>query len=334
MKKKSLLIATLLVVVAATVAVVSCKKEKQGQISNNNEQIVQDVGNMDEYLISFKKKLLSAQKGDETISLEQAQRDLGNLLNFDFGDANYATDVFQHDTLYTKLSLTNGEVDLSQLADTYKETISKVLNVYENIDIPEKSIYVIVCNFNEVESKDGDYEDVEIIIVTRGYTGVSDYPHNTYDWRPTNRGGTCDGLLVGVYGGPEVMTDWLNYTIEPLACINGGRLYYTNVDISIKLGSDTEDPDNPGTYKIYYSTYPYQNNVCISHAIMEYYYSNILAYWNSGDFYPVIPSNHVAIVFYVDHIPSYYGGNPNIPYMWKVTVKHGIFNCTDTEPLT
>ena len=70
MKNRNLFIATLLVTAAVSVAVVSCKKEKQeASSSNNTEQAVQSADNMDEYLISFKKKLLSAQKGDETISL-------------------------------------------------------------------------------------------------------------------------------------------------------------------------------------------------------------------------------------------------------------------------
>ena len=82
----------------AAAILVGCKKEKQEvkvcDVKPNN----QVIGNMDDYLISFKKRMLSATKGDESISLEQAQRDLGNLLNFDFGDANYATDEIQYDT--------------------------------------------------------------------------------------------------------------------------------------------------------------------------------------------------------------------------------------------
>lgn len=83
------------------IAMVSCKKEKQGQMLNNNELVVLQVDNMDEYLMAFKKKLLSAEKGGETISIKQAERDLGNLLNFDFGDANYASDDVRYDLCTT-----------------------------------------------------------------------------------------------------------------------------------------------------------------------------------------------------------------------------------------
>ena len=60
MKKTRFLIATLLVVMATVVAVVSCKKERHDQNSNGNEQTVQNADNMDDYLMAFKKKLLSA----------------------------------------------------------------------------------------------------------------------------------------------------------------------------------------------------------------------------------------------------------------------------------
>ena len=165
---KSIIAIIVLAILATIVTVVSCKKEKQEQKSYNAEQSVQCSDNMDEYLISFKNKLLSAQKGEETISLEQAQRDLGNLLNFDFGDANYPTNMYQVDSIHAKLTLTQGKVDLSQLAITYKETFDTILQTYHSIDLPEKSISSISCTFCENENKTNEEEtvEVEIVVVT------------------------------------------------------------------------------------------------------------------------------------------------------------------------
>ena len=159
MKKKSLFITLAVVIVATAVVVVSCKKEKQEQTSNNMERSVQSTENMDAYLLSFKEKLLSAEKGGELISLEQAECDLGNLLNFDFGNANYPTNMHHLDTIHAKLTLTQGQVDLSQLAITYKEAFNSILETYHGIDMPEKSISSISCTF-EKEAKDGETEDV------------------------------------------------------------------------------------------------------------------------------------------------------------------------------
>ena len=124
---KRFLAIIILAIVATVVTVVSCKKEKQEQKSYNAEQSVQCSDNMDEYLISFKNKLLSAQKGEETISLEQAQRDLGNLLNFNFGDANFITDEIQYDTIYVPVMLEGNLIDMAQLANTYNIAFANIL---------------------------------------------------------------------------------------------------------------------------------------------------------------------------------------------------------------
>ena len=142
------IVAIVLVVVATLVSVVSCKKDNAKQTSNNTEQGLQNSDNMDEYLLAFKEKMLSAEKGGETITLEQAERDLGNLLNFDFGDANYATNVLHYDTVYSKLSSTNGQVDYSHLACTYQDLFSQVIDAYHQVNLPEKSVYAISCDFD------------------------------------------------------------------------------------------------------------------------------------------------------------------------------------------
>ena len=95
---------------------------------------------MDEYLISFKKSLINAKRGSAVMDIAAAQNDLSNLLNFDFGDANYATDTFNVDTLYTRINLTNGQVDLSDLAVTYSRVFQQIIEAYSRINLPEKSV--------------------------------------------------------------------------------------------------------------------------------------------------------------------------------------------------
>lgn len=326
MKKKSFLIATLLVVMAAATAVVSCKKERHDQNSNGNEQTVQNADNMDEYLISFKKKLLSAEKGGEAISLEQAERDLGNLLNFDFGDANYATDVLQHDTLHAKLALTaDGQVDLSQLAVTYNTLFEEILNTYHQTDIPEKSVYAILCNFNEMSNKDGENMDAEIVMISRGFRG---YKRDTNDWRPNDRGGTCDGQDVNYCGAPEIVTNWLNYgKIVHMDC-EFGRVYYTNFGTASKQGRDTYNSAT-GSYDIYCSGFPYYM-VCLSHETLVQYCNTIWAYWCNRNFDPTPPTGREAMDFEIHYGPAY----PNSTVsMWTVTVHYAKPNCTSTGPV-
>ena len=327
MKNNKFLITIYAMVVTAiiSVAVVSCKKEKQEPSSSNNtERAVQSADNMDEYLISFKKKLLSAQKGDETISLEQAQRDLGNLLNFDFGDANYPTDEYRYDTILLKLSLSNGQVNLSQLAIIYNAAVSTILNLYRAIDLPEKSVYAISCNFNETESKDGEMEDVEIVLITRGLTTPLLGAHDTLDWRPKDDAGTCDGQFVGYRGAPEVIADWIKDTQEEISCVNGGRLYFTDEGRYETYGSWHFDPI-AGKYKIF--TY-YGNNIdtiCIPHEDMEYYFANILNLWqNSGITERCIRNVYIHAMHFIDGLEF---------WTWRVRLYYAKPNCTDIDPL-
>ena len=312
---------------AVAVAVVSCKKEKPQQ-TNDTGQCLQNSDNMDEYLMAFKKKLLSAEKGGETISLEQAARDLGNLLNFDFGDANYATDVFQRDTIRLELSTTNGMVDLSQLAITYNNAVGEIIETYQNSYQPETSIYAICCNFNGMNSKDGETEDVEIVMV-RGEVPpqVNSNINDLNDWRPTNKGGMCDGQLVGSMGAPEMLASWLNcIPTNQFECVNGGRLYFTEISSSSLYGTQTQIPST-NQYMIYTSTILDQTSVCITHPVMVYYYNQILSLWHSGAFNNSLPPDHVMMSVEITHC---YHHNQ---WTWLVRIHHGKPNCTDSEPL-
>ena len=331
MKKSNAIFAILaMAIVAIAVAIVSCKKEKQEPTTINTEQSVQSTENMDEYLNSFKKKLLSAEKDGETIGLEQAQRDLGNLLNYDFGDANYASNVFQNDTLHLQLELTDGQIELYQLAEVYNEAIESILDIYHDCNLPEKSVYDITCKLSASVNKSSDSSDVEIIVTTRGDSGITYYSHDNYDWRPKNYAGTCDGQYVGYIGGPEIMVAWINASQQQMDCSNG-RLYYTDVDHWYADGYKFYDAVNQ-CFRIYTSFAQDQDLVCISHDDMEYYYSQILYLYHQQSF-----GNHrilYSIINHKNYIHCYVPALDEVRdlYTWRVTIRHGKVNCTQEPP--
>ena len=336
MKKSNSIIAIIgLAILATAVAFVSCKKEKQEQAMNNEEQGALCYDNMDEYLMSFKKKLLSAQKGEETISLEQAQRDLGNLLNFDFGDANYATDVLQHDTLYIKLGLNYDQVDLSQLAETYTDAKNQIKEIYKKVELPEKSVYSISCAFKENLSKEDNSLMVETIVVSRGYIGENS-SSNSLSWRPTYKGGTCDGNYIGIWGAPNELKARLDNNLGSYACENG-RIYFTDHSSSY-LDAYNDSlyvyPHGYNGYMLYVSwTEPSDN--CITPSIMQYFYNNaVLLRQKKHLFTPVIPSNHVVLEHYIDYryYQYYPNGGHSLPYIWRYIVDHAKPNCTTIGP--
>jgi len=275
---KSIIAIIALAIVATTMVIASCKKEKQEQKSNNVEQSVQSSDNMDEYLMSFKRRLLSAQKGDETISLEQAQRDLGNLLNFDFGDVYHVTNAFHSDTLHLELALSQGQVELSQLAKTYILAYEQVEEAFDLVELPNKTVYTVYCVFDP-QSKNDELIDVELILTTRGFNETNnqrDLP-NLYDcWSVFHGQGNCDGLYVG-YDHVSVLQSVYLLNMPQYGCPDG-TAYFTDISITEiyannypETGSQTY---NQG-YRLWVGNQWEYYNGYVDVDEMVYYYNNL-----------------------------------------------------------
>ena len=338
MKRFNSIIAIIgLEIVAIIVAFVSCKKEKQEQKSNNVEQSVQNSDNMDEYLMSFKKKLLSAQKGEETISLEQAQRDLGNLLNFDFGDANYATTIFHYDTLFTNLNLTiEGQVDLSQLASIYLDLQNQVKEAYRLVDLPEKSVYMISCSFEDY-TKDNENQ-VTVVLTTRAYDEITSDPD---DWRAGSLAGKCNGSLVGFWGGPEQLESMLRANLGGWSCLNGGRVYFTEEDTCWIEANEPAmiDSNAPRGHRLFYIHDPngqiYLQYTCLSDSEFMYYYDQARYLYSTcrNYFHPAsFPINHVVTNYRIEYKESSWGYSKTA--WWKIYLNHAKVNCTGSQPIS
>ena len=334
MKKRFIIFATVIIAAATTITVVSCKKDKTDENNANQNVSLTDSGkndNMDDYLLSFKEKLLNAKNNDETISLEQAQRDLANLLNFDFGDANYATDMIEYDTLYAKFSMDQDEVDLYQLGIAYQSLFNQVVETYQQIDLPDKSVYTIHCYFDHFSSQ----ETVKVMAImgTRSYSGTRDV---YLDWRAGNNAGTCEGITQ--YGAPEQVVALLRANLGSYACSNGGRVYFTDETNAFKeaIESDMLDPDAPRGSKLFFihSSNPNANlgHTCIPCDEIMYYYNQarFLRQTHGSTFHPnPIPSNHVV----TDYLITFMEGVPfnGISAWWKLTIYHAKPNCTDSS---
>lgn len=335
--KKKLLFAIFIMAATLTVGIISCKKENQNAKSSTMTSGTLSSGSTDEYLISFKEKLYSASKGEEFISLEQARLNLGDLLNFDFGDANYASNVFRSDTIYSKVVVFDGQVDLSQLCITYNDAFNQIKETYKYIDLPEKSVYSISCDICEMTSREENTTDLEIVLITRGYNGEK-YFFDDLDWRPNYKGGTCDGQYIGGYGAPDIIASWLNYEqSSTIYDCDQGRIYFTEQATSYIKANDTSlyDTNAPRNYKLYVSYLGAQQD-CVLSWQMTYYFNQ--AKWinqNKRDrFYPSIPSNHVLMYHYLSYGPDEYysNGGYSLPWIWRYSVDHAKTNCTHTQP--
>ena len=277
-KSKAIIAITALAILATAVAIVSCKKDKQ-------EQSIRYSDNMNEYLISFKEKLLSAEKGDEFISIEQAQRDLGNLLNFDFGDANYASNIFHYDTLRTKLAITDGMVDMYQLSETYGVAREMIAKAYAQENLPEKSISAILCTIDH-EIIDNEVNLVFVVTV-RGFDlgekSMTTVPlgkssiDSTDCWHVARSLGRCDNTDVG-HDHSTILELVYNNNIPFLACGTGTHLYYT--DITDESFYAFEVPEFGSTfynlgYRLWRGYYNGWNSGLVPFDEMNYYYENL-----------------------------------------------------------
>ena len=332
MKKLSIIAILSLMAAAFAVAAVSCKKDKENTIQETpiTEKVAAD--NMDEYLMAFKKKLLSAQKGDETLSIEQAQSDLGNLLNFDFGDANYATNEVQYDTLFVPLRLVEGKVDRAQLAGTYHRAFIQVREAYGKVDIPEKSVLYISCSINN-KAKDSESTDVMIILATRGLIGITMKTSfdSTDNWRVCDSLGKCDGTCVG--DDHMTMLKKVYENNRPLlGCLNG-RIYYTDIQDNYLFADDYPETNSGVFYNVGYRLWEGTGSEAISHCVeypeMQYYYNNFVEIIEHE---APRPQECVVIEVVRIYLDCYVSIEPDLDYFVSCQYKTGKPNCSNEGP--
>ena len=330
MKKRSFFA---IFVMAATLAVaaVSCKKEKHGETTEKCEQCTQEIGNMDEYLMAFKKKLLSAEKGGEAISLEQAERDLGNLLNFDFGDANFVTDEIKYDTLYVPVMFEGSLVGIDQLASTYNTAFASILEAYNRVDLREKSVLFISCSINQ-DTRKGEGVDARFVLATRGlsrYEPTHPIFDETDNWRVWEKLGKCDGTCVGD-DHTTILEKTYYRNLPSFGCING-RIYYTDFGGGCIMGADYQEEN----LDLYYYNYGYQfwcgsgsevMNHCVEYPEMQYYYNNLCQVLDTRK-----PQGHavMSIDCYLDFLV---GISPEAWYDFFCDYTTGKPNCTNEGP--
>lgn len=326
--KKNLLLALAVLMAIAATIFVGCKKEKDERDPVANDSLT-EMGNMDDYLLAFKKKLLSAEKGEETLSIDQAQRDLGNLLNFDFGDANYATDKYQYDTLYVPLNLADDQIDMSQLAETYNSAVADIIEVYNRVDLPEKSISSISCLISN-DSKDHKTAIVQLVVCTRGLSSYSfNYFDETDNWSVWGGRGKCDGTCVGE-DHVSMLKKAYECTCPRQVCEHGGRIYYSDLSVH-SIYADEFPESNLGVFyncgnRLWSGTGSQANNDCIEYQEMQYYYNNFYQIMTNEAYRP---QGHVIKSIVECTLEPFVSVNPDLFYSFCCQYQTGKPNCTN-----
>ena len=119
-------VATLLVAAAGVITFEACNKKNE--VANNIPELnVAELSDMDKEMILFGEKMKAAQKGGETMQLEEAIRNLSNYENFKMCDASrYSTDM-ERLTIESIIPVTEGNVYLSDINSLYENTKNKII---------------------------------------------------------------------------------------------------------------------------------------------------------------------------------------------------------------
>jgi hypothetical protein len=326
MIKTRIVVGVLALAVVAAI-VIACTKEEKTMVDQSSNQMttVSKEDDMSAYLKHFKEKMQSAEKGNETLSLEDARWHLEAVLNYTYGDAEWPFSAIHCDTFYYELPTMGGVVNLVQLNEAFNSFSNNVEKVYEECTLPEKRILAIQTRFN-TDSKDGDVS-AQIIINTCGIMPVyprfdyTDYWHDYYDedWHyGYGKCGPYSGQCEGS-GAPHELTNKANLRIPEYGCLQGYRKYVTDVSpVEIHAIDDVflRDSNSPCGYKIYYnSNDPYDPSHNPSHCIppedMNYYldkFIEIMMYFKPNGkepisalyLYDILTSIPGAVLFRLD----------------------------------
>ncbi len=340
MKKTRIVVGVLALAVVAAI-VIACTKENETTVDQSSNQMttVSKEDDMSAYLKHFKEKMQSAEKGDETLSLEDARWHLEAVLNYTYGDADYQTSEIQRDTFYCKMPNQGEEISFVQLNEVFGLFSNSIEEAYAECDLPGKSILAIQTRL-KTDSKDGDLI-IQTILSTRGHSTMpnpysfdsTDYWSEYYyddGYGYISGGGKC-GPYAGQCmnsGAPNELTKKANLRIPHYGCGNGYRLYFTDVEYEVSMhGTEDvflDDPNSPCGYKIYVNPLdpenPYHNpTYCIPPEDMNYYISvfpEILEHYK--------PEGMVAIEaqYYHDILTSIPGAVEFLLY-----IKYGICHC-------
>ena len=129
---------------AMTLALSSCKKENPNAMLGSASVPAKvfsppKVDDMNAYLKDYKQKMQTVTRGDdEMLSLEEAAWHLSSVANYDFANANVSFDDIRFDTLHYQMSVTNGQVSLTDLNTVYANVSSDIDAFYHSLDLHEK----------------------------------------------------------------------------------------------------------------------------------------------------------------------------------------------------
>ncbi len=275
MKKHTKLVAavaTLIIAAAGVITFEACNKKNE-VVNNIPELNVAELTDMDKEMILFGEKMKAAQKGGETMQLEEAVRNLSNYENFKMCDASrYSVDM-ERLTIESVVPVTNGNVYLSDINAIYESNRKQIKDKLASLEGDDKTVY---CVYSRIDgnSKDGEEAGIVTDVFMNRNNGFEPNPYYFDD-------DLCWSYIVddclGCTGGRAVyvLSDRIaTIMTEHAQCLPGYRIILYDVDEEYIVASDIPDPNSPnGHYALIH--YDYESS-CLDADDMRYYLSSMI----------------------------------------------------------
>lgn len=286
MKKNRIfaIVALLAVIVSSVVVFQACRKKIVEKNYRNNENVISasSTSDIEEYLLNLRKRMKTAAKDGETISLSDAEWCLSALENFGFCDGSKRSDEMIVDTFYTTINVINNNVTLYDLNLVYENNKKDILNKFNSLSSDDKNIYLINCHIDTL-AKEGTTRVTTVTSMRNGGStignpmrfGPTDY---WYDFDLRGKCGPYEGQCVGRDATTEMRLKVMA-NIGSYACIHG-RIFYSNIseayagpyEFSQILGDCDDSPYPPDCiYTNYESSYR-----CVTPEELNWYLDRIL----------------------------------------------------------
>lgn len=336
MVKKSRIVAALAILLIAAAGVITfeaCNKKNEVVNNTKNKNIVTISSNddMDGYLLDLRKRMKSATKDGEAMSLSDAEWALTALENFGLCDGSKRSTDMIVDTVFTKIMINDGNISLYELNLAYENSKRQIINKFNSLDGNDKNIYFIKSTIDD-SSKNGTAEIRTIISMRNGGSmpnpmrfGPTDY---WYDFNEKGKCGPYEGQCVGrdatIEMNSKVLTNLPQYGCEH------GRVYFTDIDYHGITSWDYYGscPDSP--YEgccLYFNDYNY--NRCLSPSDLNWYLDKILEcmdYWVS--YYNWVSHCNKYMINFKLKSGEWTGFKASVPDFWEIAFDLGNIHCT------
>ena len=248
MRKNKITLAVIAALAIVLVSFQSCKKDNGNNADNDNNQTEIALSNIDEYLISLKKRMETSTRDLEYMSIDDAEWNLTALQNFELCDASRFSSEMIVDTFYTDLRVKNDSISLFELNHAFKDNVNKIRAKYAEIFSEYKNIYLINTKIDRDYRNDIARVKTISYMYDRTVPGISYRFDSTDYWYDFDGRGKC-GDYIGECIGRDAITEITSklQNFLPRYANKDYRIYYTNIETAYYYGVEHKECEDSPT---------------------------------------------------------------------------------------